>query len=107
MRFSLLFRWVVIYYFLIDFIKLLDISFWYIFTSILEIQEKIFYFENQTYEDKTSWGIDLKQVNYCCYFNNINGVRFITSNNVIEYYSNAFDEIGKIAYFDKKYNTKK
>lgn len=77
------------------------------YSFVREIQEKIFYFENKTYEDKTSWGIDLKQVNYCCYFNNINGVSFITSNNVIEYYSNAFDEIGKIAYFDKKYNTKK
>lgn len=76
------------------------------YSFVRELQEKIFYFESKTKEDEKEWGIDLDDKNYCYQTNKISGISFVTSNNVIEYYSNIFDEIGKIAYFDKKYGQK-
>lgn len=73
---------------------------------VQELQENIFYYEELPITSKKRWKLDLKDINYSCHYNNVDGIKYITSNSVIEYYNNIFDELGKIAYFNKNYDTK-
>ncbi len=73
---------------------------------VRELQEDIFYYEEMPINSKNKWKLDLKEINYSCTHNNIDGYKYITSNSVVEYYNNVFDELGKIAYFDRNYDKK-
>ena len=74
---------------------------------VRELQKNIYYHEELPITSKRKWNVDLKERNYSCSYNNVAGIKSITSNSVVEYYNNIFDELGKIAYFNKNYDIKK
>lgn len=71
---------------------------------VRKLQENLFYYEEQKLSNRAKWKKDLSECNYSCYYDNIKDKAYITSNEIIEYYNQLFVQIGKIAYFDKKYN---
>lgn len=75
-----------------------------VYSIARELQDKIFYYEEQDIKDNMIWKKDIsishKKSSGMNYKNN---KAFIESNEVVDRYCYLFDEIGKIAYFNKKY----
>ena len=75
------------------------------FGFVRELQEKVFYYEGKTLSDGSDWENDLSNKSWFHSVDIIQNKQYVIYNKVVEYYNNVFDELGKIAYFDKKYNS--
>lgn len=74
------------------------------YEKLIELQKKIFYYEERDAEDY-NWNYEVGEHDIGCYGNNaISKKHYIIINKVEKHLSKMFVEVGKINYYNKKYD---
>ena len=73
------------------------------YNFVRKLQSNIFYYEEHELQENIKWKKDLTNLSYNYHEDRLKKIASITTNIVVEKYYDIIDTIGKIAYFDKKY----
>lgn len=76
------------------------------YNFVRELQTNIFYYEVHPLKKAIKWKKDLTNLSFNYHEDILKKTASITTNKVVEQYYDIIDRIGKIAYFDKKYQYK-